>query len=303
MDDCLDLNTFELVRKMQDTLECNFVERVLFFRAQNGAASRCYESRVKMEMKAELLKSITEAECNEIIDWFEEDDFRVDNMVTTPTDASATILLKFFVSCKPLIYIFIMSYFCPEKRGVGTLLHFYRSCSTRQQFTDEMYFLYLFRVDTTVIISIQSAFEEACVRLKHLDELYKSSKSKGKKKNNDSEASTSRSSKNNSITIPEILSEGHVFGSMESRCPLATAETNIILAKLVIIIPFILYHWSDLILSTLLFPYQRIIMQSERLHPATPIGLYVHLLYLTPTHLRLTLSDIESKLYKFSLSI
>lgn len=309
-------NTTTMINSMHESTESLFIQKVMLYKAQNAIFGRWYETWMTDRVAEELRKSMTTEDAERVISMILGYDVRVGRFVESVQNCSAVSELIFEASCKPLMCIFILAYFCPERPSEVSLLNYCNVCGKDEKFQEEIMYLYLLRINSRMIRSVPQLHRQARERLACLTSIIdggtisnnngngnnnnsnnkSDDKDDNEEKNYNSNDPRKKPKKSHTETyhnkkfndrIPEVLADVNIFGDIRSQCPLATHESNIILRRLVMALPFMLANFDNLILSQIVRPYCRIAFADPELHPKTPVGLFVHLLYMTPTHLRI----------------
>lgn len=279
----------------KETPEKNFVDTARELLAINQSKMTEIEGGLKKEVILELKRNMIEETAKKILEIVIEDNMRTCVMAILSdcaTDSDKKIIDN-FMGCRPLFYVFLLSYFAPSRElpaseaivpSAMSLLAYRNHSDSKEAFQREIGFLYIFRVDETVpeeLEYIQSTCKEMWDTIeKKIDDLKNNAPKKQKREKKDTH-------------LVDFLTGNSLCEiSIKSKCAVATTDSDHLLQKLMISIPYILENWDKLDIRFYVRIYQRISTFSEYFSPRTTIGLFVHFLYMTPAHLKLCIKSI-----------
>ncbi len=200
------------------------------------------------------------------------------------------------VRCKPLVYTFIAAMFKTHSLATyyaAAASSFEPRTGTGQPSLDlrfhvELAYLYLFSTDVTVAARLQETlYCNIEVQLEKLNAYFEAYREQ-----------TPVFEYPLDFVSPCQIMLGTIDESLKPRScippTIMTAKTNELLTILVAGIPLILKHWDALHVRDHVALYYRIAKESSRLSPRTPMGLYIHLCFMTPTHLELCVDNLKT---------
>lgn len=289
-----------------DTFEATFVLELYSCSCINTEIGRETLRKVKKsareELREVLMKSTpSEDRVNELISIIENQTIDITRFLPHPATDTAIRRIKSFVDCRSLFSIFVAAFFDqPSPDSLYTLNAY--SAAAGAGFFSELVYLYLLRVDSSARVAVHVAMHEA---EDHFSEPIDGIVEEDDDDDDDDETNNNNNNgRQKRIKFdPELVTAKtrrefyEIFlrpegMAIDSRCPLKTRESCVRLGKLVFAIPFILCNWDKLPVEHYSKLYRGISNFSNKLHPQTPLGLYVHLQFFTPTHLRKTFDAI-----------
>lgn len=192
-----------------------------------------------------------------------------------------------FAKCKPLLYTFIAAMF---DTGWPPLSTYYAATMDNDRFHIELAYLYLLGTDITVSERLaEMLFADIDTHLKELDKIITKHGLRfdyigGKKqfpRDFKSPYLPLITEHRPQSCIPPALRKGFEQGAIED-----------LLLSLVACIPLILEKWDEMNIRHYVHFYARIEREHEMFSPRTPVGLYIHFCFMTPTHLELCMTDL-----------
>jgi hypothetical protein len=285
----------DLLLMNSDSDEAFFVFELFICKTVGTDHGRAYYAKVRDSARADLRAVLqrstpSAARAQQLFDMIESAQINIMPFLADPAIETDRQRLEAFVGCRPLLSLFVTAFFDrPTPESAFTLNAYYAAAGPN--FFRELVYLYLLRVDVTVRIAIRSALHEAQQHFRPPDndaaedmEVCEDESERhrpAKRIKFDPLATVVRSKRE----YYEIFLRPEGFET-ESRCPVFDEYAKQVLGKLILAIPFILDRWFDLPVREFVLVYRGISNYSEELNPMTPIGLYVHLQFFTPTHLR-----------------
>ena len=230
------------------------------------------------ELRARLIRLLTEC------------DLPVDALLGPDNDGWAGAGYKLsmynFVRCRPLLYTFIAAMF-----ETHSLASYYAETYSDQRFHIELAYLYLFNTDFTVSARLQETlYSNIDDLLKKINEYFERFR----------DTAPSYDYPMDFVTPCEVML-GCIDPdlALHSYIPptIMTSDTNELLMILVAGIPVILQNWDALVIKDYVQMYNRIARESPRLSAKTPMGLYVHFCFMTPTHLKFCVDNLRTLLW------
>ena len=201
----------------------------------------------------------------------------------------------------PLFHIFVSVYFAPPRDGAdaASLAAYYNCCAAggggqEATFVREIAFLYVFRVDDSVEAHIRgtahvfvSMGEKITAAIP--EETVKWVENGGRRR---------KITYKLARPTPELYNilVGRSIPTVRSWCIVADGESDALVAKLVLAVPYVLKNWASLPIREYVRPYRRIAACVPALAPETPAGLVAHLAHMTPAHLRLCMQSVMASL-------
>lgn len=244
----------------------------------------------RAELRAVLQRSTPSAmRAQQLLDTIETAQINIMPFLADPVIDTDRQRLEAFVGCRPLLSLFVVAFFDrPTPDSAFTLNAYYAAAGPN--FFRELVYLYLLRVDVTVRIAVSAALREARQYFRPVDdedmEVYEDEDDDNRQRpvkriKFDPRAAAARTRREyyELFLRPDGL-------EAESRCPVVDIYAKTVLGKLILAIPFIIDRWAELPVKEFVLVYRGISNYSEELNPMTAIGLYVHLQFFTPTHLR-----------------
>lgn len=300
-----------------DTPEGFFVFELFVCKTIGTDHGRALYNRVRDAARAELKEVLarstpSSARAQQFYDMIENTPVDIQPFVPDPVIESDRARVSAFVSCRPLLSMFVSSFFDrPTPDSPFTLNAYYAAAGPG--FWRELIYMYLLRVDETVRLAARVALHEAKDHFEAAGDNEEEDRFYGGFSwDDDGESATTVSgnkrkrikfnpdnpvnNNNGALRTPREYYEIFMRPEgikMESRClaPIDD-ESKTTLGKLVLAIPLILSKWNELPIKEFCLVYRGVSSCSDKLNPMTPIGLYVHFQFFTPTHLRLSYSAL-----------
>lgn len=195
-----------------------------------------------------------------------------------------------FAKCKPLLYTFIAVMF---DTGWPPLSSYYAATMDNDRFHIELAYLFLLGTDITVADRLSELlFADIDTHLKELDRViakyggipqlrFDYINCKKQFPANFKSPYLSLTAHRPQTCIPPALRSGFEPGVIEDM-----------LLSLVACIPLILEKWDEMDIRYYVHFYSRIEREHEMFSPRTPVGLYIHFCFMTPTHLELCMNTL-----------
>lgn len=268
----------------KNEIHTNMMKKLYSIKEKNKTEYDRIEGLMREKLKKALLPCMPETHTELIVKTIDTTEMKIQSFVNVSgmQEEDVHTLLR-FLKCKTMFYAFIYAYFTPETPGCTALQVLHNEATSKEAFALELASIYLFRVNNNIERLLNDAVKEATEFFDGLErEVEKMNAHKPKK---------------SKIDVPmtgtiALMTSSNFKKKLKSRCPFVNEKSLMQLMYLVLWIPYIITNWQRLDVKDHCFPYNHILRFRSDLKPSFAIGLYVHFVFMTPTHIRLCLDNV-----------